>query len=77
MALNFSSGDGGRVHRMIENFLKEEKISDDYYCGKCKTFRECKRKIDLYRLPKILVFQLKRFSYGRWRKVKLNNYVTI
>lgn len=40
-------------------------------------FRECKRKIDFYRLPKILVFQLKRFSYGRWRKVKLSNYVSV
>ena len=77
MALNFTSGDGGKLKKMIENFLKEETISNDYYCTKCKTFRECKRKIDFYRLPEILVFQLKRFSYGRWRKVKLNNYVKV
>lgn len=42
-----------------------------------QALRPCKRKIDLYRLPKILVFQLKRFSYGRFRKVKLNNRVTV
>lgn len=40
-------------------------------------FRQCQRKIDFYRLPKILVFQLKRFSYGRFKKVKLNNRVRV
>lgn len=40
-------------------------------------FRQCQRKIDFYRLPKILVFQLKRFSYGRFKKVKLNNRVNV
>ena len=39
MALNFSSGDGGKINKMIENFLKEETISNDYYCAKCKAFR--------------------------------------
>ncbi len=34
--LNFSHSDGGELLRMIENFLKEETISKDYYCSKCK-----------------------------------------
>ena len=72
---------------MVENFLKEETISSDYYCSKCKSnvffirfvlaFRTCKRKLDFFRLPKIIVFQLKRFSYGKFRKNKLNNRVKI
>lgn len=85
MALDFSVNDRGDILRMIENFLKEETIADDYYCSKCKSiyfvdylaFRPCQRKIDFYRLPKILVFQLKRFSYGRYKKVKLNNRVKV
>lgn len=36
MALNFSPNDGGDILKMIENFMKEETISDDYYCSKCK-----------------------------------------
>lgn len=70
---------------MVENFLKEETIASDYYCGKCKSiffvfmegFRECTRKLDFFRLPKIIVFELKRFSYGKYRKLKLNNRVKI
>jgi hypothetical protein len=40
-------------------------------------FRTCKRKLDFFRLPKIIVFQLKRFSYGKYKKNKLNNRVKI
>lgn len=35
-ALNFSQNDGGDLLKMLENFLKEETISSDYYCSKCK-----------------------------------------
>jgi hypothetical protein len=49
------------------------KVSIFYYVEP----RPCRRKIDFYRLPKILVFQLKRFSFGRFRKVKLNNRVLV
>lgn len=47
------------------------------YNEKYSAFRECKRKIDFFRLPKILVFQLKRFSYGKYQKRKLNNNVIV
>ena len=35
--LNFSYSDGGDLLKMIDNFLKEETISKDYYCSKCKS----------------------------------------
>lgn len=35
-ALNFSYNDNGELTRMLDNFLKEETISSDYYCSKCK-----------------------------------------
>jgi hypothetical protein len=37
MALDFSSNDKGDILEMVENFLKELMISDDYYCDKCKS----------------------------------------
>ena len=37
MALNFNRNDNGDLFKMIENFLKEETISEDYYCSKCKS----------------------------------------
>lgn len=39
--------------------------------------RECTRKFDFYRLPKILVLQLKRFTYGTYSKCKLNYSVQV
>jgi ubiquitin C-terminal hydrolase len=34
--LNFTPSDNGDILRMVEHFLKEETISQDYYCSKCK-----------------------------------------
>jgi ubiquitin C-terminal hydrolase len=36
LALGFNDSDGGKIKKMISNFLKEEVIADDYYCSKCK-----------------------------------------
>ena len=35
--INFNYHDNGDILKMIENFLKEETISSDYYCNKCKS----------------------------------------
>jgi ubiquitin C-terminal hydrolase len=40
-------------------------------------FQECTRKLDFYRLPAILVLQLKRFHFGKHSKRKLNTKVTV
>lgn len=40
-------------------------------------FRECTRKLFLYRLPQILVLQIKRFSYGKFSKQKMNNRIKV
>ena len=41
---------------------------DPWYCSDCKDFRQATKKMDLYRLPNILILHLKRFSYTRlWR----------
>lgn len=36
LALGFNDSDGGKIKKMISNFLKEEIIANDYYCSKCK-----------------------------------------
>ncbi|CAI0419696.1 unnamed protein product [Linum tenue] len=48
-----------------------------YYrdCPDCKMPRQATKKLDLWRLPEILIVHLKRFSYGRWFKNKLETYV--
>ncbi|KAL8150318.1 hypothetical protein V2J09_020126 [Rumex salicifolius] len=60
----------------LDAFLKEEPLGpDDMYCPGCKEHREASKKLDLWRLPEILVIHLKRFSYSRYLKNKLDTYV--
>lgn len=48
-------------------FSREELLSgsDQWYCNRCKEQRDIHKKLELYRLPKILIVQLKRFQSKR------------
>ncbi|XP_058104994.1 ubiquitin carboxyl-terminal hydrolase 9-like [Magnolia sinica] len=61
----------------LESFLKEEPLGPDdmWYCPTCKEHRQATKKLDLWRLPEILVVHLKRFSYSRYLKNKLDTFV--
>ncbi|PIA48768.1 hypothetical protein AQUCO_01300006v1 [Aquilegia coerulea] len=61
----------------LEAFLKEEPLGPDdmWYCPTCKEHRQATKKLDLWRLPEILVVHLKRFSYSRYLKNKLDTFV--
>ncbi|XP_036380536.1 ubiquitin carboxyl-terminal hydrolase 32-like [Megalops cyprinoides] len=56
----------------LRAFTSEEELGEDekYYCSKCKTHRLATKKLDLWRLPPILIVHLKRFQFvnGRWIK---------
>lgn len=45
------------------------------YCPTCKKPQEATKKLDLWRLPEILVVHLKRFSYNCFLKNKLETFV--
>lgn len=45
------------------------------YCPSCKKPQQAIKKLDLWRLPEILVIHLKRFSYDRYFKNKLETFV--
>lgn len=61
----------------LDAFLKEEPLGPDdmWYCPSCKEHRQASKKLDLWRLPEILVVHLKRFSYSRFLKNKLDTFV--
>ncbi|WCJ26655.1 Ubiquitin carboxyl-terminal hydrolase 9 [Euphorbia peplus] len=61
----------------LEAFLTEEPLGPDdmWYCPGCKEHRQATKKLDLWSLPEILVFHLKRFSYSRYLKNKLDTFV--
>ncbi|XP_047960146.1 ubiquitin carboxyl-terminal hydrolase 8-like isoform X1 [Salvia hispanica] len=65
------------LYKCVEAFLKEEPLGpeDMWYCPNCKEHRQAGKKLDLWRLPEILVIHLKRFSYTRFSKNKLETFV--
>ncbi|XP_015946297.1 ubiquitin carboxyl-terminal hydrolase 8 [Arachis duranensis] len=65
------------IYKCLEAFLKEEPLGpeDMWYCPTCKKPQQASKKLDLWRLPEILVIHLKRFSYSRYSKNKLETFV--
>ncbi|OIV99196.1 hypothetical protein TanjilG_19692 [Lupinus angustifolius] len=65
------------LYKCLEAFLQEEPLGPDdmWYCPGCKKHRQASKKLDLWRLPEILVIHLKRFQYSRFMKNKLETYV--
>ncbi|KAM7015902.1 ubiquitin carboxyl-terminal hydrolase 8 [Tautogolabrus adspersus] len=52
-------------------FSKEEKLTDNnkVFCRHCKTHRDSTKKLEIWKVPPILLVHLKRFSYeGRWKQ---------
>ena len=45
------------------------------YCPSCKKHRQAIKKLDFWRLPETLVVHLKRFSYSRFIKNKLETFI--
>ncbi|XP_061639048.1 ubiquitin carboxyl-terminal hydrolase 32 isoform X3 [Phyllopteryx taeniolatus] len=56
----------------LNAFTSEEELGEDelYYCSKCETHRLATKKLDLWRLPPILIVHFKRFHFvnGCWIK---------
>ncbi|XP_007010658.2 PREDICTED: ubiquitin carboxyl-terminal hydrolase 5 isoform X1 [Theobroma cacao] len=65
------------LYTCLEAFLREEPLvpEDMWYCPQCKEQRQASKKLDLWRLPEVLVIHLKRFSYSRSMKHKLETFV--
>ncbi|CAG0921929.1 unnamed protein product [Notodromas monacha] len=58
-------------------FTTTETLRGDnaWYCPKCKVHQEATKKIDIWSLPDILIVQLKRFSYTRHSRDKIEAFV--
>ncbi|KAI3638683.1 hypothetical protein MIR68_003181 [Amoeboaphelidium protococcarum] len=49
--------------------------NDAWYCPRCKKHQQASKKMDLYKLPDVLVVHLKRFSHTRNRRDKIENFI--
>ena len=61
----------------IDAYVEEEILSQDdaWYCNKCKDFKCAKKKLDLWNSPDLLIIHLKRFSYTRQWRDRINTLV--
>ena len=58
-------------------FTKKEELSDSdlWYCPKCKKHQHATKQMDLWTLPPVLIIHLKRFSYSRTYRDKIDTLV--
>ncbi|XP_067411859.1 ubiquitin carboxyl-terminal hydrolase 8 [Emydura macquarii macquarii] len=71
LSLPLASTSKCTLQECLRLFSKEEKLTDNnrFYCSHCKTRRDSLKKIEIWKLPLVLLVHLKRFSYdGRWKQ---------
>ncbi|KAF3580630.1 hypothetical protein DY000_02035358 [Brassica cretica] len=61
----------------LENFLAEEPLGPNnmWFCPECKEKRKANKKLDLWKLPEILVLHLKRFRTSKYFVKKIDTFV--
>ncbi|XP_047125034.1 ubiquitin carboxyl-terminal hydrolase 8 isoform X1 [Hydra vulgaris] len=69
LQLPLPSNQSTTLENCIQTFTKAEKIggNDSWKCSNCKRYREASKTIEIWKLPPVLIIQLKRFHFdGRW-----------
>eukprot|EP01125_Pyxidicula_operculata_P001398 TRINITY_DN11291_c0_g1_i1.p1 TRINITY_DN11291_c0_g1~~TRINITY_DN11291_c0_g1_i1.p1 ORF type:complete len:854 (+),score=174.30 TRINITY_DN11291_c0_g1_i1:15-2576(+) len=66
------------IQDCLSLFNKPEKLSkeDSWFCSKCKKFQEATKKIDIWRFPKILVVNFKRFFFSKNSRNKIETPIS-
>ncbi|XP_004345237.1 ubiquitin carboxyl-terminal hydrolase [Capsaspora owczarzaki ATCC 30864] len=72
-----TSGTSVSLGDCMQLFLKQEQLGadDPWYCSQCKQHQQAYKKFDLWRAPETLVVHLKRFSFSRYSRSKLETHV--
>ena len=73
-----SDEDGCTLNDCLKEFSKEEMLEGDeqWRCPKCQKFVDAKKKFDIWKVPPVLIVQLKRFTYSSsGRKAKISSFV--
>ncbi|XP_046459200.1 ubiquitin carboxyl-terminal hydrolase 32-like isoform X2 [Daphnia pulex] len=65
------------LEQCLQAFTREEQLSGDekYYCPKCATHQPATKKLQIWRLPPILIVHLKRFQFVNHRWIKSHKAV--
>ncbi|KAI9921428.1 hypothetical protein PsorP6_000849 [Peronosclerospora sorghi] len=62
------------LEHCLDAFTSEEKISEGY-CSSCRKHQEMTKKLEIWRLPPVMVVHLKRFQYTQTYRRKLGSLV--
>lgn len=65
------------LEQCVQEFTKEEILDgeDKWKCPRCKANQTAKKKIDIWKLPPILIVHLKRFEFTKSRAGKIKDLV--
>ncbi|KDQ06861.1 hypothetical protein BOTBODRAFT_60381 [Botryobasidium botryosum FD-172 SS1] len=68
---------GITIYDCLEEFVKEERLGEDdlWYCPRCKKHQQATKKIEIWKVPDILVVHLKRFSNSRILRDKIDAFI--
>jgi ubiquitin C-terminal hydrolase len=79
MGLVSNTGIGNRVsiNDCFRLFSSEEVLGaeDQWYCSNCKTHVQASKKIDLWKMPNVLIVHLKRFQFTRGFRNKIESII--
>ena len=61
----------------LKLYTSQEKLGADdaWYCPNCQKHQQATKKFDLWSLPEMLVIHLKRFSYNRYWRDKIDTVI--
>merc|ERR1712212_1270728 len=61
----------------LKLYTSQEKLGADdaWYCPNCQKHQQATKKFDLWSLPEVLVIHLKRFSYNRYWRDKIDTII--
>uniref|UniRef100_A0A8C7I609 Ubiquitin carboxyl-terminal hydrolase n=1 Tax=Oncorhynchus kisutch TaxID=8019 RepID=A0A8C7I609_ONCKI len=71
LTLPLASSNKCSLQDCLKLFSKEEKMTDQnkVFCRHCKALRDSVKKLEIWKVPPIILVHLKRFSYeGRWKQ---------
>lgn len=61
----------------LKEFTKEEKLdsSESFFCETCQKRCECSKRIEIWKMPNILIIHFKRFRYNHKQKRKMDTFI--
>lgn len=66
------------IYDCLDLFTKEETLDAEnaWYCSNCKTHKQAKKKMELYKTPKILILHFKRFKTSKINSIGTYYYTS-